>query len=127
MKAVSKILLLQLVLMVLFTQCEKEHNPVNIPDNAFLNALIEEGVDNNGDGLISFEEAEVITYLDVSDKGISDLSGIESFVNLDTLYCYSNQLTYLDISNNTSLLFLNCHFNQLTNMFHAVFKQRIMN
>ena len=31
---------------------------VNIPDAAFLDALIEEGVDTNGDKLIDIEEAE---------------------------------------------------------------------
>ncbi len=52
MKTVLKLLLLPLALIILFTQCEKEPEPVNIPDDAFLNALIEEGVDTNGDGEI---------------------------------------------------------------------------
>ena len=50
MKAVLKLLLLPLALIVLFTQCEKEpafnpDEPVDTPDQAFLIALIEEGVD----------------------------------------------------------------------------------
>ena len=32
-------------------------NLVSIPDRAFLYALIEEGVDTNGDSLISYSEA----------------------------------------------------------------------
>ncbi len=68
------VLLLPLALIVLFTQCEKEHNPVNIPDDAFLNALIEQGIDTNGDGFISINEAEAITILDVSYKDISDMT-----------------------------------------------------
>ncbi len=36
---------------------------VTIPDTAFLNALIADGVDTNNDSLISYEEAEEITRL----------------------------------------------------------------
>ena len=71
---------------------------VTIPDAAFLSALIEAGVDTNGDGLISTEEAELITYLAIAgnwDEGkrgeIKNLKGIEAFVNLDTLRCNYNQ------------------------------------
>ena len=39
---------------------------VSIPDTAFLYALIEEGVDINGDSQVSFAEAEAITSLDIS-------------------------------------------------------------
>ena len=76
-----------LLIVAVLSQCRKEVEPptVNIPDNNFLNALIELGVDTNGDGKISPEEAEVITYLDVSGNSISDLTGIEKFINLDTL------------------------------------------
>ena len=59
---------------------------VNIPDANFKNALISAGVDTNEDGEISYAEAEAITYLDVSSKNISDMTGIEAFINLDTLY-----------------------------------------
>ena len=38
---------------------------VQIPDTAFLYALIDDGVDSNGDSLISFEEAETIMALSV--------------------------------------------------------------
>lgn len=34
---------------------------------------------------------------------ISDLTGIEKFVNLETLYCSFYPLTNLDVSNNTAL------------------------
>lgn len=103
MKAIIKTLLFVLA-VVLLCQCEKDPEPeVTIPDNNFLNALIELGVDTNGDGIISTAEAEAITFLNVSHKSISDITGIEAFVNLD---CSSNQLTTLDISNNTALLSL---------------------
>ena len=65
MKTIPYVLLLTLALIVLFTHCEKDPEPVNFPDDAFLNALIEEGVDKNGDGKISHAEAEVVRSLDV--------------------------------------------------------------
>ena len=103
MKTLFKILFLPLALTLLFTQCDKVEpvDTVDIPDDAFLTALIELGVDTNGDGIISPAEVEAITSLDVSgdflDKGsISDMTGIEAFINLDILNCSYNQLTSLD-------------------------------
>ena len=110
MKFRSLLLFLPLALIVLFTQCEKEPGHVNIPDDAFLNALIELGVDTNGDGIVSPAEAEVITYLDVSGEGISEMTGIEAFVNLEFLDCSCNLITSLDISNNTALRILKINY-----------------
>ncbi len=87
MKGKPYLLLLPLALIVLLTQCEKEPEPVNIPDDEFLTALIDLGVDTNGDGIISPNEAEVIKSLDINGEyqngewvgggSISDLTGIE--------------------------------------------------
>ena len=105
MKTIVKVLLSMLA-VVLISQCEKdEPNPeVTIPDNNFLSALIDLGVDANGDGIISPQEAEVITSLDFFGNSITDLTGIEAFVKLENLDCSGNQLTSLDVSNNTALL-----------------------
>lgn len=116
MKTIKKVLLFILT-VVLLCQCEKEPEPeVTIPDDNFLNALIELGVDTNGDGIISPAEAEAITFLNVSHKSISDMTGIEAFVNLDSLDCWNNHLTTLDVSNCTALEFLYCIANQLTSL-----------
>ena len=118
MKAILKTLLFILT-MVLLCQCKKDPEPVlevTIPDNNFLNVLIELGVDTNGDGIISPAEAELILSLDVRGDSISDMTGIEEFVNLDTLNCNHNQLTTLDVSNNTALTYLKCYGNQLTTL-----------
>ena len=121
MKLIIKLLLFILT-VVLLSQCEEEPiSKLNIPDENFLAALIEEGVDNNGDGKISTTEAEVITYLDVSGTQdtpgeIENILGIEAFTNLDTLICSYNQLTTLDVSNNTALTVLHCFSNQLSSL-----------
>ncbi len=116
MKEIPYIQLLALALIVLFTQCEKEPEPVNIPDSAFLNALITRGVDKNGDNIISPSEAEAITFLNVNRSNILDMTGIEAFINLDTLNCGYNHITSLDVSSNTALKFLICYQNQLTSL-----------
>jgi hypothetical protein len=94
---------------------------VDIPDANFLNALLMLGVDTNEDGLISYAEAEQITALDLSGSwedpdNISNMKGIEAFVNLNTLDCSVNQLTSLDVTNNTALKELFCYYNQLTSL-----------
>lgn len=35
---------------------------------------------------------------------------------LEYLYCWSNELTFLDVSQNTALTELECNFNQLTSL-----------
>jgi len=70
---------------------------VEIPDTAFLYGIIEEGVDINGDRLISYGEAEAVTNLAVFKKGISDMTGIEASVNLDTLDCNTIFYNFLTI------------------------------
>lgn len=117
MNLLFKVMLLMLTL-VLLIQCEKDepYPHVKISDNNFLYALIESGVDTNRDGKISHAEAEAITILNVNEKGISDLTGIKAFVNLDFLSCSHNQLTTMDLSNNTALTKLDCYDNQLTNL-----------
>jgi len=76
---------------------------VEIPDIAFLYTLINRGVDTNGDSLISYAEAEAVYYLNVGNRDINDITGIEAFVNLNALWCHRNNLTSLDVSNNTLL------------------------
>lgn len=96
--------------MLLFTYCEKNGpETVHIPDQAFLDALIVQGVDKDGDGQICSCEAERVINLDVSELyNISSLEGIEAFINLEDLDCSDNQLSTLDIRQNTSLVSLSC-------------------
>lgn len=81
---------------------------IYLPDSAFLDALIDEGVDANMDSLISYSEAEMATNLSVIGEEISDMKGIEYFINLETLRCNNNLITSLDLSKNTKLKELNC-------------------
>lgn len=117
-KACFKVFFLQLALTLLCARCDVfEPEPdVIIPDEAFLQALIDLGIDTNRDGAISPREAEEIPHIDVGDRGISDLTGIEAFISLERLNCWKNQLTGLDVSQNTALTDLYCAHNQLTSL-----------
>ncbi len=77
-------------------------------ETSFLLALIQEGVDTNGDSQINPEEAEAVTYLNVAAYGITDMTGIDNFFNLDTLYCGENNFASLDVSSNRALKYLDC-------------------
>ena len=57
-----------------------------------------------------------ITSLDVYSKGIKNMTGLEYFTELTQLSCNDNQLTSLDVSQNTALKQLNCSGNQLTSL-----------
>ena len=94
------------------TDC-RSNETVEIPDTAFLYALIEEGIDINEDSLISYGEALLINSLDVSRLDITSLVGIEAFINLDTLECSENLIEALDLRSNSQLKYLVCDHNQL--------------
>lgn len=118
MKSLLYISFIVLLMQVLFGACEKDdvRSPeelIPIPDEAFLEALIEKGMDTDGDGNISYGEAEFIFTLNLAGRDISSLSGIEGFVNLVRLGCRYNLLTTLDLSKNKQLEELDCHHNQL--------------
>ena len=78
---------------------------------------------NDGDSLISHDEAGLVTYLGIEgswEEGkrgeIKNMKGIEAFINLNTLRCSYNLITSLNLSGNTSLTFLPCNKNQLTSL-----------
>jgi Leucine-rich repeat (LRR) protein len=91
---------------------------VNIPDANFKNELLSNlAINTNADNEIQCAEAAAYTnYLNVQLSNIADLTGIEAFVNIDSLNCLSNQLTSLDLTSNTSLIFLQCYGNQLSTL-----------
>ena len=82
------------------------------PDDNFRNYLLEQ--DYGKDGVLTEAEIRNITVMDVSEKDIKSLKGIEYFTALDSLDCSVNELTSLDVSKNTALTNLNCRSNKLT-------------
>ncbi|MGY8868673.1 MAG: leucine-rich repeat domain-containing protein, partial [Methylophagaceae bacterium] len=57
-----------------------------------------------------------VTSWAINGQNISNLTGIEDFTSLTMLFCYSNQLTSIDVSALTSLVNLNFGFNQISSV-----------
>ena len=91
-------------------------NDTYVPDDNFEQALIDFGFDNVLDDYVLTNNINSVTYLDVDNKNISDLTGIEGFVALTTLHCSDNNLTSIDISNNTDLNTLDISNNAITEL-----------
>lgn len=89
-----------------------EINATNFPDDNFRNWILSQ--DYGKDGVLTDAEIANVTTINVSEENIQSLQGIEFFTALTRLDCYTNQLTSLDVSNNTVLTYLNCKNNQLT-------------
>ena len=94
------VLLLLLIPFISFSQ------KTYVPDDNFENHLEANGM---GDGIalndsVLTSNINAVNALYVMSKNISDLTGIEDFITLSTLFCYSNAISELDISNNTQLL-----------------------
>ena len=72
-----------------------------VPDDNFEQELINLGYDNVLDDSVATANINTVISLQVYQLNIADLTGIEDFTALTTLECYLNQLTSLDVSNNT--------------------------
>ncbi|TYA78726.1 T9SS type A sorting domain-containing protein [Seonamhaeicola marinus] len=88
-----------------------------VPDDNFEQALIDLGYDSGAlDDYVPTANINTLTTLNIGDKNISDLTGIEDFVSLTHLYCHSNNLNSLDLSNNTALTTVRCYSNSLNSL-----------
>jgi len=133
-------LLAAITLFIAFTSCTKDDDAiddgkteqgddgitpqgqyVHIPDANFKACLVGHNnplINTNEDDEISIAEAQAFTgTINCIGRNISDLTGIEAFVNLRGLLCGGpNQLTSLDLSKNTALERLECWHNQLSSL-----------
>ncbi len=96
----------------------------DITDMAFIQ-IVEEAagisLTRNDVGTVSLTEANLaemarVTKLNISEKGLTDLSALKYFTGLQTLDCSRNSLTALDVSALTNLTSLDCSFNSLTEL-----------
>lgn len=94
---------------------------VNIPDANFKNVLLTENVidtdsdsvldsdlDVNNDNEIDFTEALLLKQLNLGNRNISDLTGLNSFTELEILYVLNNPVANIPISNLNKLIRLYC-------------------
>lgn len=105
------------VLFSLFTNFATAQTTA-IPDTNFEQALITLGIDSGLiDGTVLTANISGVTSLNVSNKNISNLTGIEAFNSLQTLNCNNNLITgSLDLSMLTSLTTIDFNSNQLSSI-----------
>ncbi|MCD8155690.1 MAG: hypothetical protein LUF78_13595, partial [Clostridiales bacterium] len=85
------------------------------PDELFQDYILEK-IDSDCDGILSADEAESVTEIDIHGMGIGSLEGIACFPELQQLFCSENNLADLDVSQNLALTTLNCADNLLTSL-----------
>jgi len=85
-----------------------------VPDDNFEQALIDMGYDTVLDDYVTTTNINTLMSLDVVDKNIADLTGIESFVALEDLYVDRNSLSTINLTQNTALKILFAESNSLT-------------
>ena len=88
----------------------------NIPDVNFETALVDLGYDDVIDGQVLTDHIDTVQFLQVIGYNISDLTGIQDFSELTLLDFTFNELTEIDLSQNTELLELYCNGNQLSSL-----------
>jgi len=82
------------------------------PDEYFRNWILTQ--DYADDNYLNDNEIAAVSTIDVSNKGITNLTGIEHFTALKKLNCGQNSLPMLDLSNNKALEELDCSNNLLS-------------
>jgi len=81
-----------------------------VPDDNFENYLEGNGMGNGiaNDDYVITSKIDTVSYLDIQNQNISDLTGIEDFTALTHLYCCLNPLDSLNLSSNNLLESLEC-------------------
>ena len=92
------------------------------PDSKFLEAI--DGLTAPGssgylfhwDGCLMDYTVPLVTSLNISNKNISNISGIQYFTALTSLNCSGNNISSFNLSPLTKLITLDCHSNSLTTL-----------
>lgn len=91
-----------------------EVSETNFPDANFRNWIKSQYY--GSDGVLTAEEIASVKTMNIYDKYIESLQGIEFFTALTALECQRNRLTSLDVSKNAALTTLSAFDNQLTSL-----------
>ncbi len=81
-----------------------------------LQQAVYEQADMNNDFELDEQEYQNLTFLNISNRNIYNLDGLEAFPNLEYLYCTNNNLTSINISKLKSIKDLNCANNQISSL-----------
>ena len=86
-----------------------------VPDNNFEAFLESNGMGNGtpNDDYVTTANISGVGSLICGGYSIADMTGIEDFTSLTTLYCFDNNLTQLDVTNCPGLSDLRCYNNDI--------------
>ncbi len=113
-KRIAVFVCLALILLCAAALADAAINEDNFPDANFRNAV--SNFDLNKDNFLDRGEIFEVKKIYVQDLHIRDLKGIEFFSELDDLDCSNNEISSLDLSQNTRLTSLVCTNNQLSTL-----------
>jgi len=107
-----------IVLMSMIHFQDSKAQSTNIPDPTFEQALIDLGIDSQGilDGQVLISDVNAVQTLNVSNKSITSLFGINEFTQLRVLNCAYNNIAWLNVSSLTQLREITATFNQLNSI-----------
>ena len=94
-------------------------NSTNFPDSGFRSYVSNYCDVQPSDGKLSGVEISKVKTINVANRGITNLKGIEYFTSLTSLTCSNkdyyykegNKLTAIDVSHNVHLMYLDCSYN----------------
>ena len=93
-----------------------ENNENGIPDKNLYDAVLEQW-DTNKDGKLSIAEATIYDTLNLSQKNISSIKGINNFTKLKNLYLDDNNISDISILNKIKkLVFVSIKNNKITTL-----------
>ena len=92
-----------------------EINETTFPDAKF-RSFVKEKLDKNNDGILDAGEIAAVKMIEANNMGIKSLEGVGFFTALETLKCWDNELTGLDLSKNTALKDLQCSNSKLQSL-----------
>ena len=98
-----------------FTTTAIAINSTNFPDGNFL-TYVSSKIDSDKNGYLTSTERNNVIMIEVMNKGISNLKGIEHFTYLLDLICAGNNLSSIDVSKNTELQNLSCFDNSISSL-----------
>lgn len=126
LKSLKSILLAGILFASLTPQnvrADVDVNATNFPDPVFRALITTYASVNGNSSVLSDTEIRLITELvyehvnySSSNDNIKNLKGIEYLTNLRELRCMNNDISSVDLSKNTQLLFLDLSGNKLTNI-----------
>ena len=92
-----------------------EINETNFPDAKF-RSFVKENLDKNKDDILDAGEIAAVKKIEANKMSIKSLEGVGFFTALETLKCWDNELTGLDLSKNTALKNLQCSNSKLQSL-----------